>query len=600
MVFQFQLLGLFLLFFLIVYYYSKNDYKSEEHVVFRGILLSSYLLQLLYIAVFVAWRNGCYVELFTKFYFANIVLVFSLLVVYEVSLLYRERLKLQQTLLNSKIAMVKKIFVVGNVLSCLLIIFSSVSFVKEKIYLYEIPGVLIILFFCCMLQLLLWLFYGKCFDSVKRKSLFYLIVMQIFILGLQSYFGNLTILPSGMVFLVFYLYMMLENLDLQQLEVLQLERDHALENSIDKSTFLRNLSHEIRIPINTIDGFSQVMVDTDHIEEMKEDAKDIRVASRDLIDIINGTIDLSIIESGKLEIIYENYNVYDMFQNIENIVTSKLRDREVTFSCQVDSDIPQVLFGDAERISQVLLNLLMNSIKNTERGNITLKVDSIKSNSRCRLLMQVIDTGKGMTKEELNSLFDSKDDSNGKAIGLRVVKYLVDLMHGRIDVENNLEKGTTITVTLDQKIIALKQEKQLTSRQKIQPFQALDKRILIVDDNKLNLKVATKLLSPYGMEVVEAASGQECLDILDRDTSFDLILMDDLMPGLSGTEVMDIIKKIQRVEGYYIPIVVLTANAVSGMKEKYITAGFDDYLSKPIDRVELDRILRKYLRGRKS
>ena len=172
-------------------------------------------------------------------------------------------------------------------------------------------------------------------------------------------------------------------------------------------------------------------------------------------------------------------------------------------------------------------------------------------------------------------------------------------MEGTIDVESTEQKGSTFTVTIDQKIISEKQEKKLKKQKEIVPFNASDKRILLVDDNKLNLKVASRLLQDYNVEVVEATSGQECLNILENDTNFNLILMDDLMPEMSGTECLDIIKKIERVDGFYIPVVALTANAINGMKEKYLNNGFEDYLSKPIDKYELHRILKKYLKGRK-
>lgn len=151
-------------------------------------------------------------------------------------------------------------------------------------------------------------------------------------------------------------------------------------------------------------------------------------------------------------------------------------------------------------------------------------------------------------------------------------------------------------MTIDQKVLEDTKLENALKKKKVVPFKASDKKILVVDDNKLNLKVARKLLEPYQVQVVEANSGDECLDIIDRDTNFDLILMDDLMPQMSGTETLDILKKIQRVDGYYIPVVVLTANAVSGMKEKYLNLGFEDYLAKPIERYELHRILKKYLK----
>ena len=199
-----------------------------------------------------------------------------------------------------------------------------------------------------------------------------------------------------------------------------------------------------------------------------------------------------------------------------------------------------------------------------------------------------------MTKEEINHLLDEETDEQG--LGLKVAYHLLKLMNGKIEIESEKEKGTEVTITIDQDIIAQKEEKKEKKGKIITPISLKGKRILLVDDNKLNLKVASKLLSAYEVEIVSVTSGKECLDTLDKDTKFDLILMDDLMPDLSGTETLDILRKIERVSGYYIPTVALTANATPGMKEKYVQAGFDDYLKKPIEREELDRVLKKYLK----
>ena len=219
---------------------------------------------------------------------------------------------------------------------------------------------------------------------------------------------------------------------------------------------------------------------------------------------------------------------------------------------------------------------------------------SIKSVGKVRLIIKIIDTGVGFKKEDLLHIFDKKDDNS---IGLVLSNYLINMMNGKIDVSSTYNEGSTFTITIDQKVIAEKADKK---EKNTKPFKASGKRILLVDDNKLNLKVASKLLESYDVDIVEVSSGKECLDVLDKDTNFDLILMDDLMPNMSGTETLDIIKKIARIDGYYIPIVVLTANATSGNKEKYIEVGFDDYLAKPIEKDELNRVLKKYLKGTKK
>jgi CheY-like chemotaxis protein len=219
--------------------------------------------------------------------------------------------------------------------------------------------------------------------------------------------------------------------------------------------------------------------------------------------------------------------------------------------------------------------------------------------------MSVSDTGCGIKKSELGSIFNryervvGNQGSNG--LGLAIVDSLVGLMNGKVDVDSVYGKGSVFTVTIDQKVI---QSDSVTSSSnqngRVNIFDAKGMRVLVVDDNKLNLKVACKLLSVYNVDVVEAMSGQEFLDIIDADRDFDLILMDDMMPKMSGTETLNIFKKIERVDGFDIPVVVLTANAISGMRDKYLKSGFDDYLAKPIDKYELNRVLKKYLKVNKN
>ena len=439
----------------------------------------------------------------------------------------------------------------------------------------------------------------KGFKIISKKeinSLTTILAIQLISVFFQTRSVELPILNIGLILIIYYNYFSLESISSQELRNIELEKEYAKKQSFDKTNFLKTLSREIRIPLNTIDGFGQVIQQSNNIEEIKNDIEDIRIASRDLIDVINGMIDLSIIESGNLEIIWENYNIYDMLENIKEIVESKLRDKDIEFKTDFDNDIPEILVGDFERLSQVILNLLTNSIKYTNKGNITLKVKNIKSNTKCRLKIVVSDTGIGIRKEDLTNIFEGKTTKEGASLGLAVSKYILDQMGGSIEVESTYGSGSTFTITLDQTIVVNDREEKITRKRILKPFKALGKRILIVDDNKLNLKVATKLLMPYEVEIIEAISGKECLEILEKDKNFDLILMDDMMPEMSGSETLSILKKIERVDGFYIPTVVLTANATSGMKEKYLKVGFEDYLSKPIDRYELDRILKKYLK----
>ena len=582
MIFNFSILGPLVLFILIILYFSK---ENKDRYPYKLILLTTYITELLYILTFIALKGDKY-SLISNIYFITLTLLFILFTMYSITYILKIKYNNKKSIMTNKLKTVNLITVLAIIISSILIINSRMYLVENRLVFGNniINIILSLTIIIDVISLIL----------NKIPKLYPIVLIKLIMLFISLWYPNISIISEGVTLITLYIYLVFENHHLKELDKVKLERDYAIRNMIDKYAFLKNLSHEIRTPINTIDGFSQVILESDNLNEIKEDVKDIRVASHDLIDTINSMIDLSIIESGNLEIINDNYNVYDMFDNIINITKSKIKGKLVKFDYKIDKYIPEVLLGDSERISQVILNLLGNSIKFTEKGNISLNVTSVKSPDKVRLIIKVIDTGIGFKKEELLHIFDKKDDNS---IGLILSNHLINLMNGKIDVTSTYNEGSTFTITIDQKIIlehAIKKEKNT------KPFNAKDKRILLVDDNKLNLKVATKLLEPYSLEIVEVTSGKECLDILDKDTNFDLILMDDLMPNMSGTETLDIIKKIARIDGFYIPTVVLTANATSGVKEKYLNLGFDDYLAKPIDKDELNRVLKKFLKGTKK
>lgn len=591
MVFQFHLLCLLIMFLLLIIYYIKKENFHNDNYIFRGILLTTYIMQLCYFCTYIIEQSGIKVIYFDKFYLMTIVLWFSLFSLYYGMALLKEKNKTKESRLKIKESKIIKYFSIIQIISLVIILLLRIESFDQVLYYHYIISFLIGIYL--IIDGIILLKAKKILPKEKNIHFLILFITQVFIFALQEYNGQFPLMNAGMILVVLYSYLTLENIEQKEVKNLKLERDYALKQSIDKASFLKNLSHQIRTPLNTIDGFSQVILDSDNIEDIKNDVEDIRLASRDLIDVINGMIDLSIIESGNLKLIYENYNIYDTLESIIEITKSKMKDKEVKFITKIPDNIPQVLYGDSERFSQIVLNLLTNAVKYTNNGTITLEVESIKSSSICRLKVSVIDTGIGIDSKELNTIFEQKE--NGR-LGLVISKHLTELMNGNIDVESDTNKGSTFTITIDQKIIS-EQVLEETSKKKIlRYFKAKDKRILLVDDNKLNLKVASKLLQPYDVEIIEATSGKECLNILEKDTNFDLILMDDLMPEMSGTECLDILKKIERVDGFYIPVVVLTANAISGVREKYLDIGFEDYLAKPIDKYELHRILKKYLK----
>ena len=595
MEYQPQILGLIIMFLLIVFYWFRSSKCDNKDSVYKYLLILVSLLNLTEITSSIAKITLNGINFYQKLYFVIALLAYLTIPFYMVSTYIKDRYRNQASVVEKKFIVIRRIYIVALLMTIFLTISTNIM-VKGKI-----NNLIFLLLGLDLLTMIIFLIKNN--KQINPKISFHFwIVFFINTLSVisQYYIKNLSLLTIGSVINVLYLYLTLENMGLKELESLRIENSYNKEQNIDKVAFLKNISHEIRTPINTIDGFSQMIIDNDDLSEIKKDVADIRIASRDLIDVINGMIDLSIIESGNLEIISENYNIYDMFDTIIDITKSKLREKKVDFKVEIDNNIPEVLWGDSERISQLILNLLKYSIRYTDKGEINLKVTRIKSDTICRLKVEVSSTGKTLTKEEISQIFNLKEQKEQTNLNLSVSNYLVEKMNGSLEVDNTYTEGTCFIVTLDQKINSEHQERATKKEKVLKPFKATGKRILLVDDNKLNLKVATRLLSPYQVTVTEANSGQECLDILEYDHDFDLILMDDLMPGLSGTETMNLIKKIERIDGYYIPITAVTANATAGQKEKYLEMGFDDYISKPIDRYELDLILKKYLKGNLS
>ena len=390
----------------------------------------------------------------------------------------------------------------------------------------------------------------------------------------------------------------------QQNQLLQNALKESKKANKAKSEFLAIMSHEIRTPMNAIIGLSSAILSEDLPKSIKEDVENINSASMNLLDVIDGILDISKIESGKETLVEKEYNVPKFLRDLENITHENIGDKDIKLNSDINPNTPAKLFGDSSRIRQALINILNNSIKFTEKGTITIKVDSKKKNNNCDLIIAVSDTGCGIEPDKLNRLFDESKkvtNDNSKYIegmGLTITKKLMDLLNGQIDVESTVGVGTTFTIIVSQKLVDDKVigdiNEYVITKKKNSSFDATGKRILIVDDNKLNLKVAEKLLKPYNVIVTSIDSGLKTIDLINNGEKYDLILLDQMMPEMDGTETLH---KLKSINGFDIPVVMLTADAIVGKKEEYINAGFDDYLSKPIDTNELNKVLKKFLQN---
>lgn len=594
MIFEFKILGLILMFVLIISNFYKNLKESISDNIYSKILYVGYLTNFLYLLTYIFIKNNNNLfNIFIILYLFSLIVLSSLFNINTIDIVLKDKYKLKETTYNKKMHLINIVNTMINIILLIIISILPFSLNDNIISGLSIKFTLMILSIYSIIGLITTIISNIVIDKRKKIIINYLIIISGIII--QHNFNDINVIDPCYIISIIYMYLNLNNADNKDLEKIKIENDSVVKASNELKKFLSNMSYEIRTPLNTIDGLSQVIESSDDINSIKDDVKDIRTASKDLIDIINGIIDISTIESGQMKIINDNYDTSTLFDNIKTIVNSRLKEKDVKFKIDISKNIPNTLNGDADRIEQILINILMNSIKFTNKGHIMLKVEAINSQSMCRLKMTVSDTGKGIKKDEIKNIFTR--DNNGK-LGLVIVKKLIDLMNGKIDIESTYNKGTTIVVTIDQKIVNILNEtgEEIQKKKKIDVFNLSNKRILIVDDNKLNLKVASKLLSLYKANITTLSSGEECLETISSDNKFDLILIDDLMPNMTGSEVLDTLLKIERVEGFHIPVVVLTANAMSGMRERYISLGFDDFLAKPIDKYELNRILKKFLK----
>lgn len=448
----------------------------------------------------------------------------------------------------------------------------------------------------------------SCFSNLynNKKYIKKYIPLLIFLLTgtvtlITQYINPSILLTSPCETLVTILtYFFIENPDKKMIEQLNIARDQAEKANRAKSDFLSNMSHEIRTPLNAIVGFSQALQEEDLPDSAKDEVSDIVSASNSLLELVNGILDISKIEADKLEIVNTEYSFKNVYNDLVALTRARMGEKPLDLRLSYDESIPSVLYGDHTRIKQIILNLLTNAVKYTREGYVSFKVSSVIEGDVCRLIVSVEDSGIGIKNENIDKLFmkferfdlDKNITIEGTGLGLAITKKLVDLMHGKIVVQSVYGKGSKFTVALDQKIIRGKEVVLESHEAKVELFEAPDKKILVVDDNKINLKVAARLLSNYKVNVELVESGFECLEKVKTNT-YDLILMDDMMPKMSGVETFH---KLKENNSFNTPVVALTANAITGMKEKYLSEGFNDYLSKPIDKLELNIIMKKYLK----
>lgn len=605
----FQIASLAYILLLVFIFFSKKRLKTVENKIYSYLIvinLIGVILDILSTYIAIVDVNYPLLNIISKFYLMYLILFLLTFTAYALILSKND---IDESKRYQRFVKIKNVIILVFVVLCLLILCLPLSnYSKDGIvYTYGLCAQVtyIIAFFCILIWLLCIIKYRKNFINKKAIPLLTIILLGTLSAFIQSTVPGLLLITSVFVYSTIIMYFTIENPDMKMIEELNAAKDTAEKANNAKTDFLSNMSHEIRTPLNAVVGFSQGLLEEDLPASAKEEVEDIINASQSLLQIVNGILDISKIEANKLEIVNTEYSFKKVFDELVTLTKGRIGDKPLEFRYNYDHSIPPVLYGDHVRIKQIILNLLTNAVKYTKQGYVDFNISFVCNGDVCRLIISVEDSGIGIKKENVDKLFNKFErfdlEKNitieGTGLGLAITKKLVELMNGKIVVQSKYGSGSKFTAAIDQRIVPKSLEElkaEESSNEDTSIFVGCGNKILVVDDNMINLKVAARLLKTYNVDVELVTSGKACINKILEGTKYELILLDDMMPNMSGVETL---KNLKKIIGFDIPTVALTANAISGMREKYLENGFNDYLSKPIDKAELEKVLKKFLNG---
>ena len=537
------------------------------------------------------------------------------------------------TILNYYPGASKTSVMINRILLCLLVAFVTLNLFTGWMFSFEngvyVHGRLYLIAYGLSLAIIFHMLYVVLVNRADRpRQITRIIILFLYLptifTGIQMLTGNILLIVFGEAFSAFIMLFALETPDyrklLKTMNELESAREEANVANRTKSDFLASMSHEIRTPINGILGMNTMILRDSDDPKITEYAENIRIAGNGLLSIINDILDLSKIESGRMEIIPQDYELFSIMNDCFQMNRMRAAEKGLEFVFENDPDMPEGYFGDEVRIRQIMNNLVSNGIKYTVAGSVRLKAGFVRDpdtgedgkNEHGILVISVSDTGIGIRKEDIDRLFERftrfEENRNrnieGTGLGLNITWQLVNMMKGTIEAQSEYAKGSVFTVRIPQKITSDKPMGDFSIRQKEHvstdrgdstTFRACGKRILVVDDVNMNVLVFKGLLRGTEMSIDSALSGAEGI-AMTKNTKYDIIFMDHLMPEMDGIETFHRIRDDSGNINHDTPVVALTANAIVGMRASYLSEGFADYLTKPVEQKELLTVTERQLK----
>ena len=610
-----------------IIFFKKDKINKVENRIFKRLLGASILSMIVELLIIVTVDLGAIGTLVQKLFLTCLILWLAIFMTYTfVVTTFKDDISEEENI--KKYNILHYVFIFVNVLVSLLIIVLPIEFKSVGDAKYTTGASVNVVFvslgiYVAIMSILIFAH----LKNIHKKGYIPIIALIILMTAsgiIQKAHPEILLTNAVFGFIIYLMYHTIENPDLKMLRQMELAKDQAERANRAKSDFLSSMSHEIRTPLNAIVGFSEdIQSHKDTADpEIVEDADYIMEASKTLLEIVGNILDINKIESNKMEITEVKYNYKEEIEQLAKIDATRIGEKNINFKINLAPDIPYELLGDKTHIKEIVNNLLTNAIKYTDEGEIELSTKCINKDNVCNLIISVRDTGRGIKAENINKLFtkferldvEKNSTTEGTGLGLAITKALVDMMGGKINVQSQFGKGSLFVVQIPQKISQMANPNQTVEiniapikqaieqrtpvqqvQEQPQPAQEISKvennttgfngkKILIVDDNKLNIKVARRALDGFNFEIDECYDGQECLDKVVNGNEYNLILMDIMMPNMSGETA---IAKLKEKPNFNIPTIALTADAVAGAREKYLSEGFVDYIAKPFNKDQI-------------